>query len=60
MPHHLIDIREPWEPYSAAAFVQDATPLIAEIRARGALPLLEKLLEKFHPRVLLEKFHPRV
>ena len=40
VPHHLIDIREPWEPYSAAAFVQDATLLIAEIRARGALPLL--------------------
>lgn len=40
LPHHLIDIRQPWEPYSAAAFVQDATRLIAEIRARGALPLL--------------------
>ncbi|MFZ1499961.1 MAG: tRNA (adenosine(37)-N6)-dimethylallyltransferase MiaA, partial [Giesbergeria sp.] len=40
VPHHLIDIREPWEPYCAAAFVQDATLLIAEIRARGALPLL--------------------
>ncbi len=40
VPHHLIDIREPWEPYSAAAFVADATRLIAEIRARGALPLL--------------------
>ncbi len=38
--HHLINIREPGEPYSAAAFVQDATRLIAEIRARGALPLL--------------------
>lgn len=40
VPHHLIDIREPWEPYSAAAFVQDATRLIGDIRARGALPLL--------------------
>jgi len=40
VPHHLIDIRDPWEPYSAAAFVHDATRLIAEIRARGALPLL--------------------
>ena len=40
VPHHLIDIREPWEPYSAAAFVQDATRLIAEIRTRGALPML--------------------
>jgi tRNA dimethylallyltransferase len=39
-PHHLVDIRDPREPYSAAAFVTDATRLIAEIRARGRLPLL--------------------
>ncbi len=40
VPHHLIDIRDPREPYSAAAFVSDAARLIAEIRARGRLPLL--------------------
>jgi tRNA dimethylallyltransferase len=40
VPHHLIDIREPHEPYSAALFVADASRLIGEIRARGALPLL--------------------
>ncbi len=40
VPHHLIDIRDPSRAYSAAEFVQDATRLIAEIRARGALPLL--------------------
>ena len=40
VPHHLIDIRDPLQAYSAAEFVQDATRLIAEIRARGALPLL--------------------
>jgi tRNA dimethylallyltransferase len=40
VPHHLIDIRDPREPYSAAAFVNDAARLIAEIRARGRLPLL--------------------
>lgn len=39
-PHHLIDIRDPREAYSAAQFVADATRLVAEIRARGALPLL--------------------
>ena len=39
-PHHLIDIRDPREAYSAAEFVQDATRLIGEIQARGALPLL--------------------
>nr|WP_246294845.1 tRNA (adenosine(37)-N6)-dimethylallyltransferase MiaA [Schlegelella koreensis] len=40
VPHHLIDIVEPTEHYSAARFVADATRLVAEIRARGALPLL--------------------
>ncbi|MBQ0930652.1 tRNA (adenosine(37)-N6)-dimethylallyltransferase MiaA [Ideonella alba] len=40
VPHHLIDLIEPTEAYSAARFVQDATRLIAEIRARGRLPLL--------------------
>ena len=40
VPHHLIDILDPRESYSAAAFVADATRLIGEIRARGALPLL--------------------
>ena len=40
VPHHLIDIRDPLHAYSAAEFVQDATRLITEVRARGALPLL--------------------
>ena len=40
VPHHLIDIRDPSEPYSAAEFVRDATIAIREIRARGKLPLL--------------------
>ena len=40
VPHHLIDIRDPLQAYSAAEFVQDATRLMADIRARGALPLL--------------------
>ena len=39
-PHHLIDIRDPRDPYSAAAFVTDARRLIGEIAARGRLPLL--------------------
>jgi tRNA dimethylallyltransferase len=38
--HHLIDIRDPTEPYSAAEFVTDAGQAIATIRARGKLPLL--------------------
>ena len=40
VPHHLIDVREPWEPYSAAEFVADATRLIDEIGARGRRVLL--------------------
>ncbi|MDP2006929.1 MAG: tRNA (adenosine(37)-N6)-dimethylallyltransferase MiaA [Rubrivivax sp.] len=40
VPHHLIDILEPTEAYSAARFVADARRLIEEIHARGRLPLL--------------------
>jgi tRNA dimethylallyltransferase len=40
VPHHLIDIRDPLQPYSAAEFVKDASRLMAEITARGHLPLL--------------------
>ncbi|MDO4681590.1 MAG: tRNA (adenosine(37)-N6)-dimethylallyltransferase MiaA [Lautropia sp.] len=39
-PHHLIDIREPADSYSAAEFASDAWRLIGEIEARGRLPLL--------------------
>lgn len=39
-PHHLIDIREPTETYSAAAFRADALKLIKEIHRRGRIPLL--------------------
>jgi len=40
VPHHLIDLIEPTEAYSAARFVADAQAACAAIRARGALPLL--------------------
>ncbi len=40
IPHHLIDIIDPSEPYSAAAFARDAKARVAEIRARGRLPVL--------------------
>ncbi|RUP32630.1 MAG: tRNA (adenosine(37)-N6)-dimethylallyltransferase MiaA [Curvibacter sp.] len=39
-PHHLIDIRDPLQAYSAAEFAHDAGALVQAIRARGALPLL--------------------
>jgi tRNA dimethylallyltransferase len=38
--HHLIDIRDPLNAYSAAGFVLDAQRLIADIGARGKLALL--------------------
>ena len=40
VPHHLIDIRDPLNAYSAAEFVQDAQQLIAQINARGKTALL--------------------
>ena len=39
-PHHMIDIAEPTETYSAARFVQEAQQAIAEITARGKVPIL--------------------
>ena len=39
-PHHLIDIRDPAEHYSAADFRTDALRLIAEIQHRGNIPIL--------------------
>jgi tRNA dimethylallyltransferase len=38
-PHHLVDIRDPLEAYSAADFAADAHQLAAEITARGRTPL---------------------
>ena len=40
IPHHLIDILEPTESYSAGRFRDDALRFAAEISARGRLPLL--------------------
>ena len=39
-PHHLIDVREPWQPYSAAEFATDAKRAIDGIVAKGKLPIL--------------------
>ena len=40
VPHHLIDILDPVEAYSAAQFVVDARRLISEINSRGRTALL--------------------
>jgi tRNA dimethylallyltransferase len=40
VPHHLIDLCDPSEPYSAGRFQRDALACIDAIRARGKVPLL--------------------
>lgn len=57
VPHHLVDIIDPTETYSAAAFAADARRLIDDIRGRGRQPLvvggtvlyLRALLGGLHP-----------
>jgi tRNA dimethylallyltransferase len=39
-PHHLIDLIDPAESYSAARFLSDASQVMQEIAARGRTPLL--------------------
>jgi tRNA dimethylallyltransferase len=40
IPHHLIDIVDPTEIYTAAQFARDAAQAIGEIHARGRVPIL--------------------
>ena len=40
IPHHLLDVRDPWQSYSAAEFAGDAAVAVREIVARGKLPIL--------------------
>ncbi|MCR6496770.1 tRNA (adenosine(37)-N6)-dimethylallyltransferase MiaA [Thermomonas sp. S9] len=40
VPHHLIDVCDPWQPFSAAEFAQQARAAIDGILARGRLPVL--------------------
>src|SRR5690606_29284533 len=40
VPHHLLDLRDPWQAYSAAEFARDARAAIDDIVARGRLPIL--------------------
>lgn len=40
VPHHLVDVADPLERYSAGEFLRDVRPLIESIRARGRWPLL--------------------
>ena len=38
--HHLLDLRDPWQSYSAAEFAADAAAAVRDIVARGKLPVL--------------------
>ena len=38
--HHMLDLRDPWQTYSAAEFAVDARRAIEDILARGRLPIL--------------------
>lgn len=40
VPHHMLDLRDPWQTYSAAEFAQDARRAVEDILARGRLPIL--------------------
>jgi tRNA dimethylallyltransferase len=40
VPHHLIDVADPAESYSAGRFRREATAIAAEVLARGRVPLL--------------------
>jgi len=40
LPHHLVDIVDPAEPYSTGRFLEDSARAMAEIRGRGRVPLL--------------------
>jgi tRNA dimethylallyltransferase len=40
VPHHLVDVADPEEEYSAARYAREAAAVIREITARGRLPIL--------------------
>jgi len=40
VPHHLVDVADPAERYSAGRFLEDAAAVMEGIRARGRVPLL--------------------
>jgi tRNA dimethylallyltransferase len=40
IPHHMLDLREPWQPYSAAEFAADARKVLDDIASRGKLTVL--------------------
>ena len=39
VPHHLVDLREPWESFSTAEYVRLADAAIGDVSGRGRIPL---------------------
>ncbi len=40
VPHHMLDVAEPWEDYSVARYTQQAGERVEEILSRGRLPIV--------------------
>lgn len=40
VPHHMLDVADPWENYSVSRYVSDAIPVMDDILARGKLPIV--------------------
>lgn len=40
IPHHMIDIVDPWESYSVARYVKEAAEAIEKVRAKNKLPII--------------------
>ena len=50
IPHHLIDIVDPTDDYTAAQYARDAAAAIRDIHARGRLPILVGGTGFYYPR----------
>ena len=40
VPHHMLDVADPWEPYSVARYVEEAALCVEAVLTRGRLPIL--------------------
>lgn len=38
--HHMIDVRDPWESFSVADFINEVKPIISGINSQGKIPIL--------------------
>ena len=50
IPHHLIDIADPTDDYTAAQYARDAAEAIRDIHRRGRLPILAGGTGFYFPR----------